>query len=66
MVTFRRMTIVLLLPAIVAIVGALLYFAATNAKISELGRIMFAAGMIAICLGQWGELATRPAIHDRR
>ena len=61
------MTIVLLLPAIVAVVGVLIYFAATNPKLSEVGRVMFAAGMIGICVGvRWGDLETRPALHERR
>ena len=60
------MTITLLLPAIVALLGVLIYFVAANPKLSEVGRIMFAAGMIAICLGQWGDVTARPAIHERR
>jgi hypothetical protein len=60
------MTITLLLPAIVAIVGALVYLVAGNPKLAEIGRIMFAAGMIAICFVQYGDVVARAAIHERR
>jgi hypothetical protein len=37
------------LPEIVALIGLLMYALSTNAKVSEIGRIMFAVGLLA-CL----------------
>lgn len=42
------MTIVALVPFIVGIVGALVYVFAGNAKIAEIGRLMFLAAVIAL------------------
>lgn len=49
------MTITLVLPAIIAILGLLLYFFSDNVKRQEVGKIMFAAGVFAICFGNFGE-----------
>lgn len=43
------MTMTLLFPILLAIIGALLY-ALANGKASELGRLTFMAGVIAIAL----------------
>jgi len=45
------MNLILFLPAIVALAGFVVYKVAKDAKYQELGRIMFAAGMFAICFG---------------
>lgn len=42
--------ITLLFPAIVAIAGLILYFAATNPKVQRVGEIMFFCGLIATML----------------
>jgi len=47
-----------LLAVIVALVGLVLYLMAANAKAAELGRLMFAAGVFALCFA----FATR-AVH---
>ena len=36
------------IPLLVAIVGLLMYILATNAKVAEIGRIMFACGLLAL------------------
>jgi Na+/phosphate symporter len=41
----------LALSLIVLIVGLLMYALATNPKIQEIGRIMFAFGLLALLLG---------------
>ncbi len=38
--------IVILFPALVAVVGALAYALATNGKVAEMGRIAFAVGLL--------------------
>ncbi len=43
------MTIVALVPLIVALVGGLGYMISSNSKVQECGRIMFAAGLFAFC-----------------
>jgi len=37
-----------ILPIVLALVGAVLYIFATNPKLSELGRLLFAAGVFAL------------------
>lgn len=34
----------------IAIIGALMYAFATNGKLAELGRLIFACGFLAFCL----------------
>lgn len=41
------MTITLGLPAIVAILGALVYAISANGKLGELGRLSFGCGLLA-------------------
>ena len=36
------------IPLLVAIIGLLLYILASNAKVSEIGRLMFACGLLAL------------------
>jgi hypothetical protein len=44
----------ILFPLLVAAIGLVVYFAAThNAKVAEIGRIMFAFGLLASLL-EWG------------
>jgi chromate transport protein ChrA len=38
-----------IVPAIVAIAGALLYAMSSNAKLAELGRLAYLAAVIALC-----------------
>jgi hypothetical protein len=38
--------LVALLPALVALVGLVVYVLATNAKAAEIGRLMFGAGLL--------------------
>lgn len=40
------MTVVLLLPLIVALVGLIVYALSANAKVAELGRLAFACGLL--------------------
>lgn len=40
------MTIIALVPLVVAIAGALVYALSTNAKAAEMGRLMFACGLL--------------------
>ncbi len=35
-------------PLLVAIIGLLLYLLASNAKVAEVGRLMFACGLLAL------------------
>lgn len=42
------------IPTLVLIIGALLYAFAGNAKLSEVGRIMFFAGLLAALLATHG------------
>lgn len=44
------MTIIAFVPFLVGIVGALVYFFAANAKVAEIGRIMFFAAVLALML----------------
>jgi hypothetical protein len=43
------MTIVL--PLLIAIIGLIMYFIASNPKVQEIGRIMFWTGLLAFLLG---------------
>ena len=43
------MIVIAIVPAIIAAVGALLYALSSSPKLCELGRLMFMAGMIALC-----------------
>jgi hypothetical protein len=42
---------VILLSLLVALVGVLMYALSANPKLVEIGRIMFAAGLLAFLLG---------------
>lgn len=42
---------VILLPLLVALVGVLMYALSANPRLVEIGRIMFAAGLLAFLLG---------------
>lgn len=42
----RRHTVIAYIPLLAAVVGVLLYALASNAKIQEVGRIMFACGFL--------------------
>ena len=44
------MTIVLLLPLLVCIVGLLVYVLASNPKVSEMGRIAYGFGLLVTLL----------------
>ncbi len=44
------MLVIAIVPAIVAVVGALLYALSGSPKLAELGRLAFLAGCIALCL----------------
>jgi hypothetical protein len=36
------------IPLLVAIIGLLMYILATNTKVAEIGRLMFACGLLAL------------------
>lgn len=57
------MTITFILPALIALIGLILYMLPL-AKASEVGRLMFFAGILAICMGQLGD-HTGVALHHR-
>ena len=38
--------LVVLIPALILVIGLLLYALASNGKVQEIGRIMFACGML--------------------
>lgn len=42
------------LSLIVAVIGLVLYFIATNAKVGECGRVMFWTGLLAFLLANGG------------
>jgi Na+/phosphate symporter len=46
--------------ALVALIGLVLYFIATNPKVQELGRIMFWTGLLAFMLGAAGHAFSLP------
>lgn len=41
---------IVLLPVLIALVGLLMYALSANPKVSEIGRIMFFAGLLAFLL----------------
>jgi hypothetical protein len=45
---------VALIPVLIAIAGALVYALASNAKVAELGRLLFACAVLALMLGAAG------------
>lgn len=45
-------------PLFVAIIGLIMYFAATNPKVQEVGRIMFAFGLLATLLPLANKMVT--------
>lgn len=44
------MTIVILIPLLVCIVGLLMYALSANVKLQEIGRLMFACGLLVTLL----------------
>lgn len=48
------MTLWIILPALVAVVGVLVYALASNAKVAEIGRLAYACGLLVTLF----ELAT--------
>ena len=42
---------IIYLPLLICLVGLLMWFLATNPKVSECGRIMFWTGLLAFLLG---------------
>jgi Na+/phosphate symporter len=46
--------VTILVPLLIAIAGALVYGFSANAKLGELGKICFAAGMFAIAFAMTG------------
>lgn len=40
--------IIAVIPLLVAIIGLLLYLLAANAKVAEVGRLMFGCGLLAL------------------
>lgn len=42
------MTLIILIPLIVAITGAFMFLASPNAKVAELGKLVFLAAAIAL------------------
>jgi Na+/phosphate symporter len=44
------MSLTILIPLAIALIGALIYVFVANPKAKELGRLMFLAGMVATCL----------------
>lgn len=47
-----------LIPVLMILVGALVYALASNPKLGELGRIVFAAGAFALAFAYAGKLVT--------
>jgi Na+/phosphate symporter len=47
-------TVILLVPLLVTIVGALMYALATNSKVSEMGKIAFFVGLLVLVWGVAG------------
>jgi hypothetical protein len=45
-------SITFVLPLVIALVGAIVYFVSSNPKIAELGRIIFAVCLLAFMLGK--------------
>lgn len=54
------MNAVILVPLVIAIVGALAYVLSTNGKVAELGRLCFGCGMLAICFSYAGHVVRIP------
>jgi Na+/phosphate symporter len=48
------MVVIALVPLVVCVVGALLYALSSNPKISEMGRLAFFAGLLALMLAMAG------------
>lgn len=47
---------IIVLPLLIALIGVLMYAFSTNAKVSEVGRIMFFCGLLAFLLRGAGEV----------
>ena len=52
--------LIAVLPVLFMLVGACLYGRAASPKVAELGRLMFQAGAIALCLAYAGKGVTIP------
>lgn len=50
------MTLVILLPLLVALIGVLMYALCVNPKLAEVGRIMFWTGLLAFLLSYHGQV----------
>jgi Na+/phosphate symporter len=51
--------IIATIPALVMVAGALMYALAANPKLAELGRIMFAMGLLVVLLALQGAGSVR-------
>lgn len=49
---------IIFLPLLVAIIGAMMYALCTNPKLVEIGRLMFACGLLAFLLVYHGQPIT--------
>lgn len=47
-----------IIPLVMAVIGALVYAISTNPKVSELGRLLFAAGVFALAFSLAGKVFT--------
>ena len=52
------MLVIAIVPAVVMLVGLFMYILAANPKVAELGRIMFFAGLVAVCFAMTDEKMT--------
>ncbi len=50
------MTLIASIPLLVSLVGAVLYTLASNAKVAEVGRLMFACGLLVALFGVAGHV----------
>ena len=48
------MTATILIPLVVAVLGALIYVVSVNPKLAELGRLAYGCGLLAVCLAYVG------------
>jgi hypothetical protein len=49
---------IILLPLLVSLIGVLMYVLCANPKLSEIGRLMFACGLLAFLLVYHGQPIT--------
>jgi len=61
------MTISLAFPAIIALIGTLLFFMPVPEKVQRYGYALIVAGFIGLCVGNWSDRASvRSDTHERR